>query len=439
MESINQKEYPKILVISNNPFSKTSNNGKTLASFFKEFPSENIAQLYFSSEIPNEDSYRNYYRISDAQVLKSLITFASVGSEVRADINKKSFGNGEASAKSMPSYMKKSDFSRLLRELMWKSNKWKSNKLTHWLNDFSPDIVFFCAGDTGFAYDIVSYVLDRTCAKLITYITDDYVLPRRTASILWQLRRNIIFKKMNRTISRSNLFITISEQMRKTYKELFKKDSIVALNMTDSMKIENFTSEKTDNNIIKLIYAGGLHFKRYETLSLLANAIDKYNKNSSDKKAFLRIYSTGMLSDKVLRKLNIEGASEFSGGLDSEELKIKLNESDIPVHVESFDLKSIESTRLSISTKIPEYLSLGKPILAIGPKEVASMKYIADCAFCINSADNINEKLTLFLNEKILQRELSEKAVNMFVDNHNSILSLDSLPKRIINLHQGET
>ena len=438
MESINQNAYPKILVISNNPFSKTSNNGKTLASFFKEYPSENIAQLYFSSEIPNEDSYKNYFRISDIQVLKSMVTFASAGSKVHVDINKKSFRYGEASAKSITNYIKKSDFSRLSRELMWKSKKWKSNEITYWLNDFSPDIVFFCAGDTGFAYDIVSYVLDRTGAKLITYITDDYVLPRRTASILWRLRRNIIFKKMNRTISRSNLFITISEQMRKTYKELFKKDSIVALNMTESMKIDNFISENQNYNNIKLIYTGGLHFKRYETLSLLANAINKYNKNSSGKKAFLSIYSTGMLSDKVLNRLNIKGASEFLGGLDSKELKIKLNEADIPVHVESFDLKSIESTRLSISTKIPEYLSLGKPILAIGPEEVASMKYIADCAFCINSADNIYENLALFLNDNILQSELSEKAVSMFDYHHNSILSLDSLSKRIISLHQGE-
>lgn len=419
LEYSNQKEYPRVLVISNNPFSKTSNNGKTLASFFKGFPSENIAQLYFSSEAPNEDSYGNYFRISDTQILKSLIAFTSAGSEVRAEINKKSFENEVASARSALSYMKKLDFFRLLRELMWKSKKWKSNRLRHWLNDFSPDIVFFCAGDTGFAYDIVSYVLERTCAKLTTYITDDYVLPRRTASVLWRLRKDIIFKKMNITISRGNLLITISEQMRKTYNELFEKDSIVALNMTESMKIENFTSEIKENNILKLIYAGGLHFKRYETLSLLANAIDRYNKNSSEKKAFLSIYSTGAPSKKELDRLNIEGASEFLGGLDSKELKIKLNESDIPVHVESFDLKSIESTRLSISTKIPEYLSLGKPILAIGPSDVASMMYLKDVAFCIVKPNDIFNHFFDYVNNNEVQAKLSKKALDFYNTHHN--------------------
>ena len=434
LESVNKKEYPKILVISNNPFSKTSNNGKTLASFFKEFPSGNIAQLYFSSEIPNEERYMNYYRISDGQVLKSIITFVRAGSKVRADINMKTFGYGEASAKLMTNYMKKSDFSRLSRELMWKCKKWMSNELINWLNDFSPDIVFFCAGDTGFAYDIVSYVLDKTGAKLITYVTDDYVLPRRTTSILWRLRRNIILKKMHRTISRSNLFITISEQMRKTYKELFEKDSIVALNMTESMKIENFTSQKQDSNIINLIYAGGLHFKRYETLSLLADAIYKYNKNSSGKKAFLSIYSTGIISNKVLNSLNIQGASEFLGGLDSNELKIKLNEADIPVHVESFDPRCIESTRLSISTKIPEYLSLGKPILAIGPEEVASMKFLTNVAYCICDKNIIANEITKLFNEKKVQEELKKKVYNTYLDKY-SIESLEELTQSIIDLN----
>lgn len=434
LESVNKKQYPKILVISNNSFSKTSNNGKTLASFFKEFPSENIAQLYFSSEIPNEDSYKNYYRISDSQVLKSLITFASAGSEVRADINKESFLYGEAPGKSTPDYIKKSDFNRLLRELMWKSKKWMSNELINWLNDFSPDIVFFCAGDTGFAYDIVSYVLDKTDAKLITYVTDDYVLPRRTASILWRWRRNIIFKKMNRTIFRSDLFITISEQMRKTYKDLFKKNSIVALNMTESMKIENFTSKEQDSNIIKLIYAGGLHFKRYETLSLLAEAIDRYNQKSLVKKAYLSIYSTGKPSEKVLEKLNIKGSSKFLGGLSSEELKVKLNEADIPVHVESFDPRCIESTRLSISTKIPEYLSLGKPILAIGPEEVASMKFLTNVAYCICDKNIIANEITKLFNEKKVQEELKKKVYNTYLDKY-SIESLGELTQSIIDLN----
>jgi hypothetical protein len=39
---------PRVLFVSVNPFSATSNNGKTFASFFEGYPKASIAQLYFT-------------------------------------------------------------------------------------------------------------------------------------------------------------------------------------------------------------------------------------------------------------------------------------------------------------------------------------------------------------------------------------------------------
>lgn len=432
VKMFNRKEYPNILVISNNPFSKTSNNGKTLTSFFKEFPSRNIAQLYFNHENPSENSCDNYYRISDTQILTSLYSSKDAGSIV-TPTNKNDRSSYVFIDKEYKKIILRSNFSRIMREVIWKSECWKTDQLSNWIKTFSPDIVFFCAGDSGFAYDITSYVLEISGAKLITYITDDYILPRRTLSLSWWIRRNVIHKKMNNNILRSSLFITISEEMRRAYKELFGKDSIVALNMTDSMKDMSLNTENIKNNTINLIYSGGLHFKRYETLGLLAKAINDYNRQSTDKKAFLSIYSIEKPTESVLKKLNISGACKYLGGLNLDELKVKLNEADIPVHVESFDSKSIESTRLSVSTKIPEYLSLGKPVLAIGPAEVASMKCLEDVAYCICNKNEIsNGTNKLFQNEQ-LKRELGEKAIETYLQKYNKD-ALNILTQTIVSL-----
>lgn len=429
----NQKKYPRVLVISNNPFSKTSNNGKTLASFFKEFPMNNIAQLYFSSELPSKGLYKNYFRISDIQVLKSIYSSKSAGNIVNFESNEANNVYGGTPLKYISSLFAKSNFFRLIRELMWKSNKWKSDDLVKWIKNFSPEIVFFCAGDSGFAYDIVSFVLDITNSKLIIYITDDYILPRRTISFLWWLRRSIIFKKMNKAILNSSLFITISEEMRREYKDIFGKDSIIALNMTESMKIENIDNNNIERNIINLIYAGGMHFKRYSVLALLAKAIKKYNNQSINLKAYLNIYSASRLPKSVLNKLNLQGTSKFMGGIDIEELKIKLNEADILIHVESFDFKSIESTRLSVSTKIPEYLSLGKPILAVGPSKVASMKFLNGVAHCIYDKKEIYNKLRELLDDTKLQIILAKKALKKYEEVYNCN-NVKKLTKSIIDI-----
>lgn len=433
MEKIYQKEYPKILVISNNPFSLTSNNGKTLASFFKDFPKDNIAQLYFSSEIPDHILFKNYYRISDEQILKSICSFKKAGGVIvpyKAD--------EKAPSKKLSLYstiytILRSNFFRIMRELLWKCNTWKTHELVHWIQEFQPDIVFFCAGDSAFAYDIVSFIVDMTKAKLITYITDDYILPRHTISLLWWFRRSIIMKKMGKAIVQSNLFITISESMRSVYKSIFEKDSVIALNIAESMELLEPINHKQDNKRMDLVYAGGLHFNRHKTLHLLAKAISKYNSSSNHQKAFLSIYSVKKPSKRILKKLNVQNASAYLGGLNSMELRDKLNQADIVVHVEAFDLKSIEATCLSISTKIPEYLSLGKPILAIGPSQVASMQFIDHVAYCIHDKKTLFDDVNRLLEDKTLQEYLTRKSSEMYKTKFDHI-SLKELTRLMVNL-----
>ena len=48
------------------------------------------------------------------------------------------------------------------------------------------------------------------------------------------------------------------------------------------------------------------------------------------------------------------------------------------MHVESFNLKNKLETRYAISTKVMDYISVGRCILAIGPSDIASTMYLDD-------------------------------------------------------------
>jgi hypothetical protein len=410
-------EYPRMLIISNNAFSDTTNNGKTLASFFDEYPAGKIAQLYFNPEEPTITRYNNYFRIMDMDVVRSVVKKSNAcGKKISGNHNLKD-NKVQKETPSLVTIISKNNLARIAREVLWKSMKWKTKELDDWLNEFSPEVIFLCAGDSGFAYDITKYVQDKYGSKLVVYITDDYVLPRKTLSPFWWWRRNQILDRMKETVQKSDLFITISQQMRKVYAELLGKDSILAVNMTNSMKDGSISA--VNNGKVTLVYAGGFHFKRYVTLRLLAQSLKKYNDSTiNEQKAYLKIYSGQEPNRKVLKYLNLEGVSKYCGKLSSVQLKEVLNSCDIPVHVESFDKKSIESTRLSISTKIPEYLSLGKAILAIGPNQVASMEYLNDTAFCITHKDSIYFEIKKLLDDKELRVSLSKKSLIKYSDNH---------------------
>ena len=66
------------------------------------------------------------------------------------------------------------------------------------------------------------------------------------------------------------------------------------------------------------------------------------------------------------------------GSVSSDEIIIEMKKYDLLVHIESFEKKYTNKTKLSISTKIPEYLATGRPILAVGPRDISSIKYIKE-------------------------------------------------------------
>ena len=408
----------KILVISNNPFSKTNNNGKTLASFFKN-PKFEVSQLYFSDEKPTDNYYKNFYKISDRDILNKFLKKQKTPDNTN--------NNLEVNSKKIN--VKKNNFNRLIREVLWKLTKWKSENLINWLDIIEPDIIFFCAGDSIFAYRIYEFIFNKYNSKSIVYVTDDYILPRKTLNIAWWVRRNLIFRNMKNTLNKSDLFIVISEQMRTVYKEIFGKDSMIMTNATKINKLEDLDNE---SDVLNFVYAGGLNFNRYKTLSLISDAISKNNANN-DRKAYLKIFSGTTLDDEQLKQIEKSEASKFYGFLNEKQLEVELNKADVLVHVESFDKNIVESTRLSVSTKISEYISLSKPILAVGPGNIASMEYLSDCSLCVTNEDNIyndikrlinNNDLFLKITDKVTKKKLSLKKNDPIKKLHENIIVL---------------
>lgn len=380
-----------ILIVSNNVLSVQNNNGKTLLSFFKGFEKKNLAQLYFSDEEPEGDFVSSYYNFNDRDALLSVIKASSLVGYERNYSNKKKERVNSGTSMDNLIYLKNFKIIRLAREIIWKLSKKNEAGLKSWVEKFSPDIIFFCAGDSVFAYDLYQklchYVPE---AKKVVYITDDYITARPSLSLSWWLRRKMVRQRMRQAVRDADNFITISDEMRSEYRDVFGVDSVLAFNVASNLRVGGF--KKTERNDFILVYAGGLHFDRWRTLSKLGSEIDYFNVLNK-RSVRLKIFSHQYLSRKVLNSLTGNTSTIFCGSLDEEGVKFALNDADILVHVESFSKKNRRSTRLSLSTKIPEYVSVGRPILAIGPSELASMKFLSTGATCITSIEDLRGQL----------------------------------------------
>ena len=397
----------RLLIISNIALSETSNTGKTILSYFDCLPKNNVRQLYFSGETPTVEGYR-YFRIYDKDIIAGRFNQTKRGGEVEYIPREKLEYDwyGEANHGH-------GDLLRLAREFLWYKS-WQSKQLWSFLDEFHPTMVFFVGGDFCAAYEICREIVSRYNSRLALYLTDDYLFPRSTDNLISRCRRRLIEKEFLKTLDMADSFFTISDVMREEYKKMYKRDSFTIVNMTESLKEDIIDEERT---YCKLVYAGSIGLGRADVLRELSEVIEAYN-NKNNINAKLFIYSNAS-PEKIKAHGIIAGENTIYGGqLNPQQLKHELNAADILVFVESFAKENIEITKFSLSTKVPEYMSVGKPILAIGPAEIGSMKYLSDVSFCISGITEIYPRISILFKNKILQKSLSEKAYEKFSHYH---------------------
>lgn len=382
----------KILIISHNPLSRVNNNGKTLVSIFEGVPEKNIYQIYLNSDTPDYSKESHYLQINEKQIISSFLKMRNYCcSEIEAtpEIVSSAIIKGHNFA---------NHTKRLLRECIWKCSIWQSG-LKDWLNNKKFDVVFFMAGDGMFAYDVYSFVMKHIPAKGCMFFTDDYIIGKSSHSPAACLRRGMLKRKIRKTLPLVKELYVISDEMQKEYYKLLGMDSYVIRNFSvEKKEISYKKKDDAQSNCLTMVYAGGLHYNRWRVLSQIASALKDINQTEKSR-CCLKIYSSQNIADDIIEKINIEGASVFCGAASASQIADIYSSADILLHVESFDKKSISSTKYSFSTKIPEYLSADRSVLAVGPSEVASVQYLSNFACVISDNEDLFPVLKKIIND----------------------------------------
>lgn len=411
----------RILIISNNALSLTSNNGKTLWSLFEDYPKKNINQLFTREELPSL-VINSYYRITNKDVIKGRISKEHRGGEI---CTVSSTEQEEAYKVSTPS-IRRTSLNCLLREMLWLGG-WKSKKLDEWIKSVNPDIIFFVAGDTLYSYRICEYIANRTKASVNVYITDDYICKRSKENIFDALKRRLVLKRLREIIGKTHSFFTISDKMRAEYLNLLGKDSMPVFNISERL-YKNEYNNGDERNELLFIYTGSLYYGRDEILIEIAKRLSELSRDCNNL-IKLEVYSNQEPDKSIVDKLMDTRVALYGGSLNKDSLIEKLNKADVLLFVESFATEQIEKTRLSLSTKISEYLSVGKPIIAVGPASIGSMEFLSDAAICINNFDDLSSKLKFVITDKSLREMYGRRAIKKY----ERIGDLRSLRRRFID------
>lgn len=389
----------KVLIVSHNPFSKISNNGKTLESIFRDFKKEELIQLYFVEDEDIDTEYASsYFKITD----KDLILGTKNKKNVRNDFSENI--STQKSENIIISYLRKQKHNiALFRDYFWDFLNIKANAEMHkWIKQQSPDFIFFVGGNQVFPHNIVSYISKKYYLKSAVYFTDDYIFSTQKNNFLQKIHHKKLHKTYQKTISNVELCFGISDMMCQIYSKYYRKQffpimNSIKTNIYDELEKAVNMSEQE----IIVSYFGGLHLNRDKMIIRLGELFSKIKL----KKIVIHLYTPSEINTR-LRITFQENNVIIKDKVQGKELYQQIINTDILLHTESDDPFNRALTQLSVSTKIPEYLLSKNLVLAYGPTDVASINLLAEnnLALIINSEDseevNIKKLLEIIDNKE---------------------------------------
>lgn len=373
-------KHMNILIITKSAWDDRIASGNTLSNLFTGWRDAKFYCLYSRDASPNNEVCQEYYSISPISILKHFFQPKKIGkrfSVATRDSNNPTFSRETVLIDKAKRSMA---ISKWIYYAIYATNLWLNKSFKKFIEDSKPDVVF-CFGQTDpLTYKAVQYIKHNTQAKIISYYVDHLY---HQGPQYFNFLNRIENHRLLNIAKFSDKCYAISEKMCIEYSELYSREFMLL-----HKGCEVCQPKTSLNSPVRLLYAGNLYYNRDKVLIALASAIKRINQGTN--KARLDIYSGSRVSAQTLSALNIPDSSTLHKARPYDEVKELMKESDIVLHVESFDKKEMDRVRLSFSTKITDCMQSGSMMLAIGPSSVSSIDYAIRVPGCV-VVDNLND------------------------------------------------
>ncbi len=409
----------KILLVSHLPMSTQHNMGKTFLSLMAGLERQELCQLYIYPAFPDGDWAASFYRVTDKQIIKSLPFGKKVGGCVEpVRITGQSFYENPEDESFYRDRKNKSPLRRLLRDGIWRWGNWNNASLHKWLREQKPDCIFLAPGPAKFIYNIALKLAKEYEIPIVTYICDEYYFVDTPKGLLSRVQLRRLQKKIEQTIAASSHLVVICDELKAAYSKFGKPITTVMTGASFPVAEASRGAEKPAH----ICYFGNIRCNRYLSLARVGKALDALNgKLGTDYK--LKIY-TSEKDPEILSVFDGITSVQLPGFVTGEAYQREFENAQLLLHVEAFDAGSIHRVRHSVSTKIADSLASGKPLLAYGPAQVASMGHLLRhrCAITATDEDGLEGMLLTAFTDWAASAAAAEKGLEVARTYHDSDL-----------------
>lgn len=409
-----ERNNKRVLLINGSSIKESNSTSITINSLLGFFEKENLIELHY---FPVINKYESCLDFKSLELKKETKFIYNIISKIYKGDLKKNITTRivDSEVKSKPSLLEKSKKMILAYNDYFKANMRINNKITEEIVDFKPDVIY-TLGASIFSLELAKYYSDKLNIPIVLHHMDNWRETTYSSSIFLRLPRRKLLKKLSEVESRMNFGMTISDEMAEIYSKISGNKYYSLMHTVKPLSKPDDYRQKF--NQLNIVYAGGLHLERWKTLKQIEDAIT--NIKDSDIRITLDIYTKNSDRHKYSQVYN-QNIVQFHDFLPHDEVYKIYDIADILIHVESFDPQLIKFTKYSLSTKIPEYMSSGKPILCLAPKEISSSKYIMDTrtGIAVTNFNELSEALDKMIRDKTLRLELGNNGIKTAMEKHS--------------------
>lgn len=400
--------FPNILVISNQCFSKSTSNGRSLGSLFLGWPKERLAQFCLDLQDPDIDLCDKYFCITDKEALNAILH----KNMDKADANV----GGVVQKSNRPSHQK-FPLLMLLREVVWRTNCWKKNGFEKWVDSYNPEVVLLQSGDSAFMLHIAQKVAKKKNIPLLIYNTEGYYFlskpwtTKHWSNVLFfPILKRLYRKEYKKLMTYASGSVYLNDALREDYdKEFATLSEVIYTSSSMSFKPKKFNGASPH-----FCYLGNLGLGRYKALIEIADTLQSINPSYH-----LDVY--GRLNPGIEHVFDGIPSIVFHGMIPYNEVQKVINDSDLLFHAEVDDKRWQESLKYGFSTKIADSISSGHNFLLYAPRHISSSKYIIEngAAWYVENKSQLKSTLQTILSDSDARETVLKRARVVAKNNHN--------------------
>jgi glycosyltransferase involved in cell wall biosynthesis len=402
--------HPRTLVINGDAINQGTATATTVANLFSGWPRDRLAQLYLNRrEAEGEAGCLKSWRLDFVKDrVPGLRAFMQGSVQPKPVAAKRTLQVGAQAGHSAASTMLRGVIRKTLDLIPYRP----SRALLEDIHAFAPEVVYSCISNIQLVA-LVNYFSRHEEAATVVHLMDDWLATNYTESWIWAWNRHKLVKVSRDLIQRCSGCIAISDKMAQEYETIFGRQVGVFMNCVElNGPNEAAPPDWQPGEPIRFVYVGGLHLGRWQSLLEIGQALDGIAEDGPH--GSLIVHAPGEDLAKYTRGCALPRCLQIGGPVLQSDVQTVLRRADVLVHVESFGVAERRYTRLSVSTKIPQYMAAGRPVFCYGPGEVASCQFVCknQCGLVVGSQEQsaLISALRLILQDAGLRRRLGKTA-----------------------------